>query len=58
MDTSQRLQYRRAAWLLMIQGVLMEGLVFIGVLVLLALQIPQASIAKHADVFFRTIFTS
>ena len=29
----------------------MEGLVFIGVLVLLALKIPQASIVENADVF-------
>ena len=51
MDTTQRLQYRWAAGLLLVQGVLMEGVVFIGVLVLLALKIPQASIVEHADVF-------
>jgi len=51
MDTTQRLQYRWAAGSLLVQGVLMEGVVFIGVLVLLALKIPQASIVEHADVF-------
>ena len=51
MHTNQRLQYRWAAGLLLVQGVLMEGLVFIGVLVLLALRIPQASIVETADVF-------
>lgn len=29
----------------------MEGLVFVGLLVLVALNIPQASIAEHADAF-------
>ncbi len=29
----------------------MEGLVFIGVLVLLALRIPQTTIVENADVF-------
>ncbi|WP_241985191.1 hypothetical protein [Cryobacterium sp. TMS1-20-1] len=51
MDTTQRLQYRWAAGLLLVQGVLMEGLVFIGVLVLLALRIPQTTIVENADVF-------
>lgn len=52
MDTNQpRRQYRWAAWLLLIQGVFMEGLVFIGVVVLLALQISPASIVENADVF-------
>lgn len=51
MRTTQRLQYRWAAGLLLVQGALMEGLVFVGLLVLLALNIPQASIAEHADVF-------
>ena len=51
MDTTQRRQYRWAAGLLLVQGVLMEGVVFIGVLVLLVIKIPQASIAEHADVF-------
>ncbi|WP_233201725.1 hypothetical protein [Cryobacterium sp. Y11] len=51
MHTTQRRQYRWAAGLLLVQGVLMEGLVFIGVLVLLALKIPQASIVENADVF-------
>ncbi|WP_241979423.1 hypothetical protein [Cryobacterium suzukii] len=51
MDTTQRRQYRWAAGLLLVQGVLMEGVVFIGVLVLLVLKIPQASIVEHADVF-------
>lgn len=51
METTQRLQYRWAAGLLLVQGVLMEGLVFIGVLVLLAFEISQASIVENADVF-------
>ena len=51
MDTIQRRQYRWAAGLLLVQGVLMEGLVFIGVVVFLALQIPPASIVENADVF-------
>ena len=51
MHTSQRLQYRWAAGLLLVQGILMEGLVFIGVLVLLGLKISQASIVENADVF-------
>ena len=51
MDTTQRLQYRWAAGLLLVQGILMEGLVFIGVLVLLALGIPQTTIVENADVF-------
>ena len=51
MRTTQRLQYRWAAGLLLVQGALMEGLVFVGLLVLLALNIPQASIAEHANVF-------
>jgi uncharacterized membrane protein (DUF2068 family) len=37
--------------LLLVQGVLMEGLVFVGVLALVALGIPQSSIAEHAQVF-------
>ena len=51
MRTTQRLQYRWAAGLLLVQGALMEGLVFVGLLVLLALNIPQASIVEHANVF-------
>ncbi|MDJ0379221.1 hypothetical protein [Cryobacterium sp. PH31-L1] len=51
MNTTQRLQYRWAASLLLIQGALMEGLVFIGLLVLLALKIPQTTIVENADVF-------
>lgn len=39
------------AWLLLAQGVLMEGLVFIGLLVLIGLNIPQSSIAENANVF-------
>lgn len=37
--------------MLLIQGVLMEGLIFIGLLVLLALKIPQTTIVENADVF-------
>ncbi|MFC4718064.1 hypothetical protein [Glutamicibacter sp. BW77] len=51
MNTTRKLQYRWAAWLLLAQGVLMEGLVFIGLLVLIGLNIPQSSIAENANVF-------
>lgn len=37
--------------MLLVQGVLMEGLVFVGVLVLLTLNIPLASITENAEVF-------
>jgi uncharacterized membrane protein (DUF2068 family) len=45
------MQYRWAAGLLLVQGVFMEGLVFVGALVLLALRVPLASITDHAEVF-------
>ncbi|WP_443448705.1 hypothetical protein [Glutamicibacter ardleyensis] len=37
--------------MLLAQGVLMEGLVFIGLLVLIGLSVPQSSIAENANVF-------
>ncbi|MGP4995964.1 hypothetical protein ACTXJE_18305 [Glutamicibacter ardleyensis] len=51
MNTTRKLQYRWAACLLLAQGVLMEGLVFIGLLVLIGLSVPQSSIAENANVF-------
>ncbi|WP_233200810.1 hypothetical protein [Cryobacterium sp. M15] len=51
MDITQWRQYRWAAGLLLVQGVLMEGVVFIGALVLIVMQIPQASIVENADIF-------
>lgn len=44
-------RYRTAAVLLLIQGVLMEGLVAVGALVLVALGIPQETVTGRADVF-------
>jgi uncharacterized membrane protein (DUF2068 family) len=46
-----RRELRAAAVLLLVQGVLMEGLVAVGLVVLLALGIPQETITDHADVF-------
>ncbi|KDP89904.1 MULTISPECIES: hypothetical protein [Clavibacter] len=46
-----RRELRAAAVLLLVQGVLMEGLVAVGLVVLLALGIPQAAITDHAEVF-------
>ncbi|WP_445337094.1 hypothetical protein [Clavibacter sp. CFBP 8614] len=46
-----RRELRAAAVLLLVQGALMEGLVAVGLVVLLALGIPQATITDHADVF-------
>ncbi|MFT2691405.1 hypothetical protein [Clavibacter zhangzhiyongii] len=46
-----RRELRAAAVLLLVQGVLMEGLVAVGLVVLLALGIPQATITDHAQVF-------
>ncbi|UVJ39921.1 hypothetical protein [Arthrobacter sp. CJ23] len=51
MDGTRRLQYRWAGALLLAQGVLMEGLVFVGLVVLLALGIPETVIVERADVF-------
>ncbi|WP_166805414.1 hypothetical protein [Cryobacterium sp. Hb1] len=44
MNITQRRRYRWAAGLLLVQGVLMGGVVFIGALVLIGMKIPQASI--------------
>ncbi|WP_052129286.1 hypothetical protein [Clavibacter michiganensis] len=46
-----RRELRAAAVLLLVQGVLMEGLVAVGLVVLLVLGIPQATVTDHADVF-------
>ena len=46
-----RRELRAASVLLLVQGVLMEGLVAVGLVALLALGIPQATITEHADVF-------
>jgi uncharacterized membrane protein (DUF2068 family) len=46
-----RRELRAAAWLLLVQGVLMEGLVAVGLVVLLVLGIPQSTITDHAEVF-------
>jgi uncharacterized membrane protein (DUF2068 family) len=46
-----RRELRAAAVLLLVQGVLMEGLVAVGLVVLLVLGIPQADITAHAEVF-------
>jgi uncharacterized membrane protein (DUF2068 family) len=50
-EKTRRAQYRWAAGLLLAQGVLMEGLVFVGLVVLLVVGVPQASITGHATVF-------
>jgi hypothetical protein len=46
-----RRELRAAAVLLLVQGVLMEGLVAVGLVVLLALGIPQSTVTDHAEVF-------
>jgi uncharacterized membrane protein (DUF2068 family) len=46
-----RRELRAAAVLLLVQGVLMEGLVAVGLVVLLVLGIPQEAITDHARVF-------
>ncbi|WP_414172303.1 hypothetical protein [Clavibacter tessellarius] len=46
-----RRELRAAAVLLLAQGVLMEGVVAVGLVVLLALGVPQEAITDHADVF-------
>jgi uncharacterized membrane protein (DUF2068 family) len=46
-----RRQLTIAAVLLLVQGVLMEGLVFIGLGILLAVGTSQEAITEHADVF-------
>ena len=51
MTRTQRRQYRWAAWLLLAQGVLMEGLVFIGAAVLIMADLPQEAISERAEVF-------
>jgi uncharacterized membrane protein (DUF2068 family) len=49
-----RRELRAAAVLLLVQGVLMEGLVAVGLVALLALGIPQATVTDHAEVFALT----
>lgn len=46
-----RRMLRAAAVLILIQGVLMEGLVVIGLFVLLALGIPQGTVTERAEIF-------
>ena len=46
-----RRELRAEAVLLLAQGVLMEGVVAVGLVVLLALGVPQAAITDRADVF-------
>jgi hypothetical protein len=46
-----RRELRAAAVLLLVQGVLMEGLVAVGLVVLLMLGIPQEAITDHVRVF-------
>ena len=46
-----RRELRAAAVLLLVQGVLMEGLVAVGLVVLLVLGIPQEAVTEHARVF-------
>jgi hypothetical protein len=46
-----RRELRAAAVLLLVQGVLMEGLVAVGLVVLVVLGIPQADVTDHARVF-------
>jgi uncharacterized membrane protein (DUF2068 family) len=51
LQETRRRQYRWAGALLLAQGILMEGLVFTGLLVLLAIGVPQELIVERADVF-------
>ncbi|MBP2264694.1 hypothetical protein J3A64_000158 [Pseudarthrobacter sp. PvP004] len=51
LQETRRRQYRWAGALLLAQGILMEGLVFIGLLVPLAIGVPQELIVERADVF-------
>jgi uncharacterized membrane protein (DUF2068 family) len=46
-----RRELRAAAVLLLVQGVLMEGLVAVALVVLLVLGIPQSAITDHVQVF-------
>ena len=49
--TFPRRSYRWAAGLLLVQGVLMEGLVAVGLVVLLATGVPQETVTARAHVF-------
>lgn len=51
MNRRRRLQLRGAASLLLIQSILMGASVFVGLLVLLALGVPQATITDRVEVF-------
>lgn len=44
-------QFRIAAWLQIVQGVLMEGVPFLGLLVLLAFGVDQSVVTENADIF-------
>lgn len=48
---AQSRRFRWAAALLLVQGILMEATVFIGLLVLLALRVPQDTITARAEIF-------
>ena len=45
------IRLRWAGALLLVQGILMEALVFIGVVVLLLLRVPQSAITDRAEIF-------
>jgi hypothetical protein len=47
----RRSLFRWASALLLAQGVLMEGLVFVGLLVLVAIGVPQETVTARAQVF-------
>jgi uncharacterized membrane protein (DUF2068 family) len=50
-STFPRRSYRWAAALLLVQGVLMEGFVAVGLVVLLATGVPQETVTARAHVF-------
>lgn len=50
-SAAQTRRFRLAAALLLVQGILMEATVFIGLLVLLALRVPQDTITARAEIF-------
>lgn len=50
-SSRRRRLLRWAAVLQLVQGILMEGLVLVGLLVLLALQLPQSAVTDRVDIF-------
>lgn len=50
-SSRRRRLLRWAAVLQLVQGILMEGLVLVGLLVLLALQLPQSAVMDRVDIF-------